>query len=133
MTAPLRFAGYAALFDLPDGVRDTIMRGAFAKTLSARKAPVPLYWQHNPDQQIGIVEKLSEDSRGLRVIARIDNPDGRAARELLSQAASGLSFGYRARGYHRDEGGRTLTDIDLFEISLVSHPLQDQARVHLVT
>src|SRR5690606_29524975 len=42
----LRIAGYAALFDVADGVRDTIRRGAFARTLARRGAPLPLLWQH---------------------------------------------------------------------------------------
>ena len=42
------------------------------------------------------------------------------------------SFGYRARGYRRVPEGRVLEEIDLLEVSLVSHPLQPGARVHLV-
>ena len=132
MRGPLRFAGYAALFNVPDGARDTIRRGAFVRNLGSRSAPVPLLWQHNPDQQIGVVETMAEDKRGLRVIARLDNPDGRAAQALRQRAVDGLSFGYRAHGYQRDESGRTLTEIELFEVSLVTHPLQQKARVHLV-
>jgi len=45
---------------------------------------------------------------------------------------TGLSFGYRAREFNRDADGRELTEVDLFEISLVSHPMQHGARVHLV-
>ncbi len=128
----LRFAGYAALFDRPDGARDTILPGAFIRTLAARREPLPLYWQHRPDQVIGVVESIAEDDRGLRVIARIDNPNGRAAAQLRRGAVNGLSFGYRARGYRHEQSGRVLTDIDLFEVSLVSHPLQDGARVHFL-
>lgn len=133
----LRIAGYAALFDIPDGARDTIRPGAFAQTLAERRGPVPLFWQHRPEQRIGTVELIEEDRRGLRVIARIDNPQSRAVAALLSRTVNGLSFGYRARGYRflpPDEGGgRVLEDIDLFEVSLVTHPLQHGARVHLVS
>ena len=128
-----RIAGYAALFDIADSAKDTIVKGAFARTLADRKEPLPLYWQHNPDQPIGTVELAQEDTRGLRVIARIDNPESRASQELLSRRTSGLSFGYRARGYRRGPTGRVLEDIDLFEVSLVTHPLQPNARVHFVT
>lgn len=126
-----RIAGYAALFDIADSAKDTIVKGAFARTLADRTEPLPLYWQHNPEQQIGSIELAQEDERGLRVIARIDNPDARATSELLSRRTNGLSFGYRARGYRRSPAGRVLEDIDLFEISLVTHPLQPGARVHL--
>ncbi len=128
----LRFAGYAALFDLPDGARDTIRRGAFARTLANRRNPLPLYWQHRPDQPIGVVDKVEEDARGLRVIASIDNPDGRSATMLSQGAVNGLSFGYRARSYRHEQSGRVLEDIDLFEVSLVTHPLQHAARVHFI-
>jgi HK97 family phage prohead protease len=128
---PLRIAGYAALFDVADSAKDTIVKGAFARTLAERRDPLPLYWQHNPDRQIGVVERVEEDTRGLRVIARIDNPEARATSELLSRRTNGLSFGYRARGYRRFPSGRVLEDIDLFEVSLVTHPLQPGARVHL--
>ena len=137
MSAPpqtrLRIAGYAALFDIADAARDTIRRGAFARTLAEKRGPYPLYWQHRPDQRIGWVETAGEDERGLRVVASIDNPAGRAARLLRERAVNGLSFGYRARGYRRTPEGRELADIELFEVSVVTHPLQQEARVHFVT
>lgn len=129
---PFRFAGYAALFGVPDAARDTIVPGAFTATLAGRSAPIPLFWQHRPDQRIGWIERAAEDARGLRVIAAIDNPDGRAAAMLRANSVSGLSFGYRSRRARHTEGGRVLEDIDLFEVSLVTHPLQHAARVHLV-
>lgn len=127
-----RIAGYAALFGIPDGAQDTIVPGAFARTLASRTEPLPLFWQHRPDQRIGTVELAQEDERGLRVIASIDNPGSRAVSLLLGKAVSGLSFGYRARGYRSLPQGRVLEDIDLFEVSLVTHPLQPGARVHLL-
>ena len=68
----------------------------------------------------------------VRVVASIDNPDGGAAAALKRGAVTGLSFGYRARGFTRDEKGRDLTEIELFEVSLVTHPMQHGARVHLL-
>jgi HK97 family phage prohead protease len=127
----VRFAGYAALFGIADGAGDTIVKGAFAKALAA-SAQFPLLWQHNAAQRIGTVEAIAEDERGLRVIARIDAPDSRAADLLAKREVSGLSFGYRARGYRRVPDGRVLEDIELLEVSLVTHPLQPRARVHLV-
>lgn len=128
----LRLAGYAALFDVADAVADTIRPGAFARALAERREPLPLFWQHNSRQRIGTVELAAEDDRGLRVVARIDNPASRAAALLRRRAVSGLSFGYRARGFEREAKGRVLHDIDLFEISLVTHPMQPRARVHLL-
>ena len=126
----IRIAGYAALFGTPDGARDVILPGAFARSLAEQASPLPLFWQHSPEQQIGWVEKAEEDERGLRVIASITNPSSRAAAMLSQGAVDGLSFGYRARSFRRTHGGRELAEIDLFEVSLVTHPLQHGARVH---
>jgi len=128
----LRFAGYAALFDIADAARDTIRRGAFTRSLAEREGLLPLYWQHRPDQPIGVIEQIAEDARGLRVIARIDRPDSRAAHLLAAGKVDGLSFGFRTRAARQSEAGRELIDIDLFEVSLVTHPLHPMARVHLV-
>ena len=130
--AAMRFAGYAALFDRRDAGRDTIRRGAFARTLAERGQALPLYWQHRPDLRIGWIEAAAEDARGLRVVASIDNPGGGAAAALKAGKVTGLSFGYRARGFSHGRDGRDLEDIELFEVSLVTHPMQQGARVHLV-
>lgn len=129
----MRLAGYAALFGKRDAGRDTIRPGAFARTLSARCDPLPLYWQHRPEQRIGWVEQAAEDARGLRVIAHLDNPAGVAGHALRRGAVRGLSFGYRSREASHSPAGRELIAIDLLEVSLVTHPLQHGARVHLVT
>lgn len=132
MSGVLRLAGYAALFGRRDAGRDLIRPGAFAATLAARTDPLPLLWQHRADLRIGWIERASEDARGLRVIAAIDNPAGGAAAALRRGAVTGLSFGYRARGFTRDAAGRELTGIELFEVSLVTHPMQPDARVCLI-
>ncbi len=128
----MRLAGYAALFGTRDGGRDLIWPGAFARTLASRADPLPLLWQHRPDQRIGWVDRIAEDRRGLRVVATIDNPQGGAAMALKRGAVTGLSFGYRARAFTRSVAGRDLTAVDLFEVSLVTHPMQHAARVHLL-
>ena len=126
-----RIAGYAALFDQADAARDTIRPGAFAATLANLREPLPLYWQHDPRQRIGWVERIGEDRRGLRIVARIDRPASRAAAMLAARAVSGLSFGYRAKQARHGPHGRELIAVDLLEVSLVTHPLQHGARVHL--
>ena len=125
----MRFAGYAALFDRPDRGGDIIRKGAFAKALE-RVGQVPLLWQHKAGAVIGRVEHLSEDKRGLRVIASVG--DARASRLLGRGKVDGLSFGYRVREAKSAAGLRELVELDLVEVSLVANPMQPKARVHAV-
>lgn len=136
LNAPLRFAGYAAIFDQPDQSGDVIRSGAFARTLASRTTPLPLLWQHDAAKPIGVVESLSEDTRGLRVIGRL-NPKAQAANEaaalLQDGALDGLSFGYRVQDAKAAGGTRELTELELVEVSLVTFPMQPLARVHAIT
>ena len=125
----VRFAGYAAVFDRPDKGGDIIRRGAFAQALE-RAGEVPLLWQHKAGAVVGRIEHLSEDKRGLRVIAAVG--DERAARLLGSGKVDGLSFGYRVREAKSTGGLRELVELDLVEVSLVANPMQPRARVHAV-
>ena len=123
----MRFAGYAAVFDRADSGGDVIRKGAFSEALKGG-AEVPLLWQHK-GQPIGRIEHLSEDRRGLRVIARVD--DARAG-ELVRRGVRGLSFGYRVREAAALGRIRELRTLDLVEVSLVARPMQNKARVHAV-
>ena len=128
----LRFAGYAAVFDRTDRGGDVVRRGAFARAVAAGAERVPLLWQHRTGQPIGRIERIAEDERGLRVIARLSTEAaaGREAAALLKDGAiGGLSFGYRVRAA-RPGAVRELVDLDLVEISLVTFPMQPLARVH---
>jgi len=129
--ADVRFAGYAAVFDRVDRGGDVVRAGAFggaAGVIPVRG--VPLLWQHGPGEPIGMVERLEEDKRGLRVIGRVSGRTmaGRAAAAALRAKAVGLSFGYRVR-QARGSGPRELLALELMEVSLVTHPMQPLARV----
>jgi HK97 family phage prohead protease len=125
----IRFAGYAAVFGHPDKGGDVIRPGAFAEALK-RAGEVPLLWQHKVGAVIGRVDHLSEDERGLRVIASVAN--GRVSRLLEARKVDGLSFGYRVREAKSAGGYRELVELDLVEVSLVANPMQPKARVHAV-
>ena len=125
----VRFAGYAALFDRPDRGGDVVRKGAFLESLK-RAGEVPLLWQHKAGAVVGRIEHLSEDRRGLRVIAALN--DARAARLLGNGRVDGLSFGYRVREAKSAGGLRELIALDLVEVSLVARPMQPRARVHAV-
>jgi uncharacterized protein len=125
----VRFAGYAAIFDRPDKSGDVVRRGAFAAALK-RAGEVPLLWQHKAGAVVGRIEHLSEDERGLRVIAALG--DKRVARLIEEKRVDGLSFGYRVREAKSMGATRELIELDLVEVSLVAHPMQPKARVHAV-
>jgi uncharacterized protein len=131
-SAPLRFAGYAALFDTVDRGGDVIRKGAFADTVRRWAGrSVPLLWQHKPDAPIGVIESIAEDARGLRVIGRVEGGADPAASLLAQGAVNGLSFGYRVTGAH-GQNPRELMALDLVEVSLVTFPMQPGARVHAI-
>lgn len=130
-------SGYASLFGRVDMAGDRVERGAFARTLNRRGAAgVRMLWQHDPGEPIGVWTKLVETREGLWAEGRLnaETRRGRDAIALMAQGAiDGLSIGFRARGAERASGPgglrRRLLDIDLWEISLVTFPMQDAARV----
>jgi HK97 family phage prohead protease len=132
---PVRFAGYAAIFGRQDDGGDVIAPGAFARSLARLGGgELPLLWQHGPQARIGAIEAVSEDERGLRVIGRIEGrgPTARKAAALVRDGRiDGLSFGYRVVAA-RGETPRRLEQLELVEVSLVTHPMQPLARVHAV-
>lgn len=129
------FAGYASLFGVPDSGGDVVMPGAFAASL-ARRGPggIRMLFQHDASQPIGTWLELREDGRGLFVRGRL-SADVQQAEELgrLLQdgAIDGLSIGFRAVLATRDRvtRRRRLTRVDLWEISLVTFPMLEGARV----
>lgn len=133
--AGVRFAGYASIFNRLDSGRDIVVPGAFQRTLGdAALRPLPLLWQHDPAQPIGLIEAMVEDRVGLRVIGALTTQAQRgadAAALLKAGALTGLSFGYRIRQADRtsQKGVRRLLDLDLLEVSLVTFPMQPAARV----
>lgn len=135
------FEGYAAVFGVTDSVNDKIMPGAFRQSLAACRAEgrlPPLLWQHDPALPIGAWRELREDAHGLYVKGELfvdDIPRAREAYRLLREnVVTGLSIGYRAKEQRRDHGtgARILSDIELVEISMVTFPANDLARVRRV-
>lgn len=130
--------GYASLFGAVDQARDMVMPGAFTQTLKARGLrKIPMLFQHDPAEPVGVWLDLSEDFRGLFARGKLI-PDVRRARELLAllqgDAIDGLSIGYRTqRGVIEPRSRvRKLYQVDLWEISIVTFPLLDGARVSAV-
>jgi Escherichia/Staphylococcus phage prohead protease len=130
--------GYASLFGEIDQARDMVMRGAFADTLASRGIRrIPMLFQHDPAEPVGIWLELREDFRGLFARGRLI-PEVARGRELISLlregAIDGLSIGFRASKARIDPKTRIrrLHAVDLWEISIVTFPLLAGARVRAV-
>ena len=128
--------GYASLFDRVDQGGDVVRPGAYAaslKRLAADRRRVKMLWQHDPGRPIGVWDEVREDDRGLFVKGRIlpDVAQGREAAALVAAGAiDGLSIGYRTVTSERDgKGRRVLSELDLWEVSLVTFPMLPEARV----
>ena len=126
------FSAYASIFDNVDYENDTVIKGAFTKSI-AEKTPVML-WNHNTAEPIGIWTTVKEDDKGLYVEGKLLINEVARAKEVYSLlkegAVSGLSIGYSVNDYtYDDKGIRQLKDVTLHEISLVSIPCNDEARV----
>ena len=130
--------GYASLFGAIDQARDMVMPGAFAATLQQRGLrKIPMLFQHDPAEPVGVWLELHEDWRGLFARGRLI-PDVQRAREVLALlrggAIDGLSIGYRTVRGRIDPKTRVrkLFQVDLWEISIVTFPLLQGARVNAV-
>jgi HK97 family phage prohead protease len=129
-------AGYASLFGKRDQGGDVVQTGAYAASLASLAAGgrrVKMLWQHDPAQPIGVWDEVREDATGLWVKGRIlsEVERGREAAALLAAGAiDGLSIGYRTKRAERDgKGQRLLSELELWEVSLVTFPMLPEARV----
>ena len=129
----LKISGYASLFGQADMSGDIVTRGAFAASLLARPNPLPLLFGHETQKPIGVWDRVFEDVTGLFVSGRIltDNKRARHIARLVREGAiSGLSIGYRpVRARPSAAGGRTLVELDLWEVSVVAFPMLRTARI----
>jgi HK97 family phage prohead protease len=131
------FTGYGAVIGNVDQGGDIIRSGAFTDTLSAYKSKgkMPrMLWQHDTGKPIGVWSEMKEDSHGLYVEGKLTKGVQQAdeAYALLKDGAiDGLSIGYSTvdAEYDADLGVRSLKKLNLYEVSLVTVPMNDAANV----
>ncbi|MDJ1007535.1 MAG: HK97 family phage prohead protease [Paracoccaceae bacterium] len=128
--------GYASIFGAKDTGGDVVAPGAYGASLaklSAEGRRVKMLWQHDPTEPIGVWDEVREDGKGLYVKGRLleDVARAREAASLIEAGAiDGLSIGYRTvRAERDDKGRRLLSELELWEVSLVTFPMLPQARV----
>ena len=129
----LRLSGYASLFEQSDLSGDRVRRGAFAASLLALPdGRLPMLFSHDTTTPIGVWDRLVEDQNGLFVSGRLfggSEASERTARLIREGAISGLSIGYRVKRSSHQNEGRLLTELDLWEVSVVAFPMLRTARI----
>lgn len=133
-----RFSGYGSVFGNVDKGGDVVEYGAFGKSLELWEKSgrsVPTLWQHKADEPIGAWSNLQEDKHGLMGDSDLwieDAPYARIAHKgMKTKTITGLSIGYRIKrdSYDKKTGVTTLHELDLVEISVVTNPMNDAARM----
>lgn len=128
---PGQFTGYAAVFGNVDSTGDSIVKGAFANTLTT-KSTFPVYWSHgvnDPDMNIGKTLEIREDDHGLFVKVQLDLESAKGAQvhKLIKEGrVSQMSFMYdvikhaQVGGGKYDGGYTELQELKLHEVSVVA-------------
>ena len=136
VAAALRIEGYASLWGVADLNGDVVAQGAFGDSLAKTGAAgVRMLHQHEARAVVGVWDEMVEDERGLFVRGRIEDwsAEARFARALSRAGAlDGLSIGFRAAKARRDGRLRVLTQVELWEVSLVTFPMLVRARYRAV-
>lgn len=122
--------GLAWPFGSADRVGDIIEPGSF----KSASLPLPMLFGHDLNDPIGVWSAASEDSSGLQVKGRLLITEVARAREvhalIKSGAVRGLSVGFvTKKAIARKGGGRTISAVDLMEVSIVTIGMHPGARV----
>lgn len=126
------FEAYASVFDTVDSYGDMVVQGAFADTLAeweSSGSTIPVMYKHDfedPFSNIGAVETIYEDGHGLRVKARLDLDNPKAAqvyRLMKAKRLCQMSFAFDVeRGaWVNDEDAEyyRIEKVKLYEVSVV--------------
>jgi len=135
------FKGYASTFGGdPDSYGDIIAPGAFTETLTKNGYGgngIKMLWQHDTKQPIGVWTTIREDNKGLYVEGKlaIKTIPGNDSFELLKLGAvntMSIRFNTKVAEWNEEEETRTLKEVDLWEISLVTFPANVSATITAV-
>lgn len=135
-----QFEGYGSTFGNIDLGGDVVMKGAFRKSLQRWKAESDwpqMFWMHKPDQIPGKWLDMSEDSKGLKVKGELlPTTIGNDVKILMgAKAVKALSIGFSLDdqdSYEFRDGVRLLHEINLWEVSPVSMPMNPKAKINAV-
>lgn len=126
------FAGYGSVFNVVDSYDTRVAPGAFTESI---KSKVPKMLRgHDPDKVIGGYSLAKEDKYGLYLEGAFDL-DVQEARETHSLVKKGyldgLSIGFMTLESEDDHKAniRTITKVDLWEVSIVTFAANPKASV----
>lgn len=134
------FEGYASIFGNVDGEGDVVTKGAFSRTLReynllGQANERPILWQHDTNNVIGKAV-LCEDETGLKFKGVLPKADvfvaGRVIPQLKVGSIKTMSFGFKTVERYYKNSNRHLVDVELYEISVVSIPCNNGARIENV-
>jgi HK97 family phage prohead protease len=125
------FEGILSAYGVEDLGNDVVMPGSFSRSLSAKGNVIPLLWQHRPDEPIGTL--VLQDSPGaLKVRGKLllGLPTADKAYELIKAGViGGLSIGFDVIRQDVKNGIRYLTELRLWEGSIVTFPMNEMAMI----
>ena len=120
--------GTAWPFGTPDRVGDVIEKGAFNAP-----AALPMLFAHDQAQVIGVWDEITETTEGLTVKGRLLVDEVTRAAEVRAMiragAVTGLSIGFVTKASTRHAKGRTISALELHEISVVAVPAHPGAQI----
>lgn len=142
---PLVISGYASVFNSKTNIgnffEEIIAPGAFARSLS-ENGDIRALFNHDWNNVLGRTKsgtlRLEEDERGLKF--EVELPNTTIARDLAESMRRGdinqCSFGFfpteETWDYNSEPAVRTINEVELFEISVVSIPAYEDTEVSLI-
>ena len=132
--------GFASVFGVLDSYNDVVLKGAFVRSLQEKLnkgQKVPMLYQHDPSIIIGEWLELKETEYGLWAVGKLYLDFSEKAREvynlLKAKVLNGLSIGFIPVDDEivctDTEIERHIKDVELFEISIVTFPANEQSLV----
>lgn len=131
ITAEGSFEGMLSPYGNVDGGGDVVVPGAYTKTLKDRGNKIPLLWQHKSDVPVGDLT-LEDRPEGLWCKGQLlmALPEAQKAYLLIkARIVKGLSIGFEAIKDAIEGGIRHLKEIKLYEGSIVTFPMNEQALI----
>lgn len=128
------FDGYASTYGNIDYGNDVIDDGAFSESITTFKpGSLPVLWQHDHKTPIGVFQEMRSDSTGLFVKGKLPKDDefvrNRVVPQLKIGSVNSMSIGFLAKDVEFKQSIRHITNAHLFEISLVSIPMNPKAKL----